>query len=96
LPTGSHAPRLKENEVESISRFLTENGMSADPIWLVEAHRRGLSLAMAKTVYDQNRERYEGFSRKLRQPAEITGAALFNAFMLDCERHLRNRGYQAI
>jgi hypothetical protein len=95
-PTGGHAPRLKENEVESISRFLTENGMSADPIWLIEAHRQGLSLAMAKTVYDQNRERYEGFSRKLRQPVGIIAAALFNAFMLDCEKHLRKRGYQAI
>jgi hypothetical protein len=95
-PTGSEAPKLKENEVELICRFLTEKSMVVDRLWLIEKHRRGLSFAMAKTVYDRNQQRYEAYLRKLKQPIEITGAALFNAFMLDCEKHQRKAVYQAI
>lgn len=95
-PAGSDVPKLKENEVELICRFLTENNMVVDRRWLIEKHRLGLSLAMAKTVYDRNKERYDGYVRKLKQPVEITGAALFNAFMLDCEKHQRKAVYQAI
>jgi hypothetical protein len=95
-PTGSDVPKLKENEVELICRFLTEKSMVVDRLWLIERHRRGLSLAMAKTVYQRNEERYDGYLRKLKQPIDITGAALFNAFMLDCEKHQRKAGYQTI
>lgn len=95
-PAGSDVAKLKENEVELICRFLTENNMVVDRLWLIEKHRRGLSLAMAKTVYERNQQRYEGYLRKLNQPVEITGAALFNAFMLDCEKHQRKAVYQPI
>jgi hypothetical protein len=95
-PARSDVPKLKENEVELICRFLTGNNMVVDRLWLIERHRRGLSLAMVKTVYERNKERYDGYLRKLKQPVEITGAALFNAFMLDCEKHQRKAGYQTI
>ncbi len=95
-PVGSDAPKLKENEVELICRFLTEKNMVVDRLWLIEKHRQGLSLAMAKTVYERNQQRYDGYLRKLKQPVEITGAALFNAFMLDCEKHQRKAVYQPI
>jgi hypothetical protein len=95
-PPENAVPRLKENEVELICRFLTENGMQVDRLWLIESHRRGLCLATAKTVYDLNKERYDGYLRKLNQPAQITGAALFNAFMLDCEKYQRKAVYPPI
>jgi hypothetical protein len=92
--TADVAPRLKENEVESICRFLTEKAMVVDRTWLIESHRRGLSFVMVKSVYARNKQRYDNYARKLRQPAQITGTALFNAFMLDCEKH-RRKTYQA-
>jgi len=92
--TADVAPRLKENEVESICRFLTEKAMVVDRTWLIESHRRGLSFVMVKSVYAGNKQRYDNYARKLRQPAQITGTALFNAFMLDCEKH-RRKTYQA-
>jgi hypothetical protein len=93
--TADDAPRLKENEVELICRFLAQKALVVDRTWLIESHRRGLSLAMVQSVYDRNKERYENYARKLRQPEQITGTALFNAFMLDCEKHQRKAAYQA-
>jgi transposase len=94
-PTQGAVAKLKENQVELMCRFLAANGMVVDRTWLIESYRKGLSLAMVKTVYDQNKQRYDNYCRKLRQPAHITGTALFNAFMLDCERHQRKASYQA-
>jgi hypothetical protein len=90
---GSEAPKVKENEVELICRFLEENGMVVDTVSLVQLHRQGLSLAMAKTVYERNRARYSSFLRKLRQPRQIIGSALFNAFVLDCVKCQRKPAY---
>jgi len=87
-------PKVKENEVELISRFLTENGMVVDQPWLIENHRRGLTLAKAKLIYSRNKERYDKFCRKLRQPENIKGTALFNAFMIDCDKHQRKAKYE--
>lgn len=95
-PTQGAVAKLKENEVELMCRFLAANGMVVDRTWLIESYRKGLSLATVKTVYDQNKQRYDNYCRKLRQPVQITGTALFNAFMLDCERHQRKASYQAL
>lgn len=92
-PAGSEAPKVKENEVELICRFLEENEMVVDTVSLVQLHRQGLSLAMAKTVYECNQARYSSYLRKLRQPRQITGTALFNAFMLDCVKCQRKPAY---
>ena len=58
------------------------------------ARELNTSLTTVKLVYCQNRQRYDNYCRKLRQPRQITGTALFNAFMLDCERHLRKAAYR--
>lgn len=92
-PDRSRLPNLKENEVELICHFLEENGMVVDRGSLIERHRQGLSLAMAKTIYERNKARYESYLRKLRQPPRITGCALFNAFILDCTKHQRKVAY---
>jgi hypothetical protein len=92
-PTRYSPPKLKENEVELISHFLQQKGMVVDTVSLIQLHRRGLSLQMAKMVYQRNQARYDRFLRKLRQPPQITGAALFNAFMLDCTKYQRKAVY---
>ena len=92
-PAESSLPKLKENEVELICRFLQENAMVVDRVSLIQLHRHGLSLALAKTVYEHNQPRYASYLRKLRQPPQVTGAALFNAFMLDCGKCLRKAVY---
>lgn len=92
-PQKSSAPQLKQNEVELIRRFLEEKAMLVDTVALIERHRQGLSLSVAKAIYEQNRQRYEHYLKKLRQPPQIAGTALFNAFMLDCIRYQRKTGY---
>lgn len=84
---------VKENEVERIIGFLAENTMVVDRITLIEYHRKGLTLSIAQTIYEHNRARYDSYRLKLRQPPEITGKAIFNAFILDCSKHQRNIGY---
>jgi hypothetical protein len=78
------------NAVELISAFLQEKKMVVDRPRLIDIHLRGLTLDAAKAIYRQNRKRYIAYAIKLRQPETITGKALFNAFILDCERQLSN------
>lgn len=79
---------IEANEVELIAEYLQAQKMLVDRLALIKIHTKGLSLATAKTVYAQNKERYSAYSIKLRQPEQIMGTALFNAFILDCQRHL--------
>lgn len=76
------------NAVELISAYLQEKKMAVDRPRLIDIHLRGLTLETAKAIYRQNRKRYIAYAIKLRQPEAITGKALFNAFILDCERQL--------
>ncbi len=92
-PNKTSLTGVKENEVERIIGFLAENTMVVDRAALIECHRKGLTLPMAKAIYECNRERYDGYRLKLRQSPEITGKALFNAFILDCSKHQRNIRY---
>jgi len=62
--------------------------MVVDRLRLIEIHRGGLTLDIAKAIYAENSERYVAYSIKLKQPDSITGTALFNAFILDCQRRL--------
>jgi hypothetical protein len=92
-PPHTPAPQLQANEVELIAKFLEENSMVVDMAVLIERHRKGLSLAMAKAIYQSNKARYDRYLLKLRQPPHITGLALFNAFILDCTKHQRKNVY---
>lgn len=76
------------NAVERISDYLREQKMVVDRLRLIEIHHGGLTLDIAKAIYAENRVRYAAYSIKLKQPDSITGTALFNAFILDCERRL--------
>jgi hypothetical protein len=81
-------PTLEANAVELILAYLESQKMVVDRLALIKVHHQGLTLEVAKTIYKQNQRRYNAYSTKLRQPEKITGKALFNAFILDCQRHL--------
>jgi hypothetical protein len=81
-------PTLEANPVELILAYLESQKMVVDRLALIKVHHQGLTLEVAKTIYAQNQGRYNAYSTKLRQPEKITGKALFNAFILDCQRHL--------
>lgn len=81
-------PQVEANPVELMTDWLESKKMTVDRISLIEIHHQGVTLEIAKLIYEQNRSRYTAYSSKLRQPLKITGKALFNAFILDCQRHL--------
>lgn len=81
-------PSFEPNEVELISAYLEKQKMVVDRQRLITIHLRGLSFDGAQCIYTRNKKRYESYAIKLRQPDTITGKALFNAFVLDCERQL--------
>jgi hypothetical protein len=89
-PKTSSGPRLPPNEVEQISEFLENNGMLVDRVALIDKHRNGLTLEIAKDIYDGNKTRYQNYALKLDQSKQRSGIALFNAFLIDCQRYQRS------
>jgi hypothetical protein len=81
-------PSFESNEVELITAYLEKQKMVVDRQRLITIHLRGVSFDVAQSIYTRNKKRYESYAIKLRQPDTITGKALFNAFVLDCERQL--------
>jgi hypothetical protein len=77
------------NELDRIIVFLEENGMIVDRPSLVDIYQKGLSLGVAKQIYQHNQKRYTIYAKKMRQPENIKSSALFNAFILDCQKHQR-------
>ncbi len=81
--------KIESNEVELIATFLEQQGMMIERVSLIEKKGNGLTLATAKDIYKRNKRRYKNFLLKLNQPQEKIGIAMFNAFLLDCERQQR-------
>ncbi len=77
------------NELEQIIIFLEQHSMVVDRPALIEYHHNGLSLAMAENVFRLNQNRYSAFMKTIRQPEKRVGEAVYNAFLLDCQNHLR-------
>jgi len=82
--------KIEASEVERIETFLEQQGMVVERHLLIEKKKNGLTLDVAKEVYSRNRRRYRRFLLKLNHPPEMKGVAMFNAFLLDCERRQRN------
>lgn len=80
---------LEPNELEEIICFLEQCSMVVDCPVLIRYHHKGLTLVMAKNVFQLNQSRYSTFMKKIRQPEKRTGEAVFNAFLLDCLPLLR-------
>ncbi len=85
--TGVGHPEV--NELDRIIIFLECRSMVIDRPSLIEIYKNGLSLHMAKEIYQHNQKRYSRYIKKMRQPESRKGAALFNAFILDCQYHQR-------
>ncbi|MCP4217981.1 MAG: integrase, partial [bacterium] len=81
-------PPVEPNQVELITAYLEKQKMVVDRQRLITVYHRGLTRDVAQSIYTQNKQRYDSYAIKLRQPEKITGTALFNAFVLDCERQL--------
>ncbi len=77
------------SEMELTITFLEQHGMIVNRPALIEIHHKGLNLAMTKNIFHLNQNRYVSYMKKIRQPEKRKGEALFNAFLLDCQNHLR-------
>jgi hypothetical protein len=85
-PVGSVA---EQNETERIARFLESKGMAVDFKEIVERREKGLTLTIATRVHEVNKKRYESYEAKIRLPREAKAKAIFDAFLLDCDRRLQ-------
>lgn len=81
---------IPKNEVELISEFLEQQGMLIDPTALINANQKGLTIDITKKIYQRHQERYESYSKKINHSGAAIGKALFNAFLVDYDRHQRN------
>ena len=77
------------SEIELITSFLEQHGLTVGRPALIECYNNGLTLVMTKKVFQLNQNRYSAYMKKIRQPEKRKGEALFNAFLLDCQNHLR-------
>jgi hypothetical protein len=89
VKSSAEAGRPEVNELDQIIAFLEENSMAVDRPSLIEIYQKGLSLGVTKKIYQHNQKRYTAYLKKMRQPENIKGVALFNAFILDCQNHQR-------
>lgn len=81
---------ITKNEVEQITDFLEQKSMLIDHGLLVNARTKGLTLDMAKAIYHRHHERYERYAKTINHTGSVIGKALFNAFLVDYERHQQN------
>ena len=77
------------NDLDRIIALLEQHSMVVDRPPLIEIWHKGLSLDMAKQIFNHNQKRYSAYVKKMRQSEGRKGMALFNAFILDCQNHQR-------
>ncbi len=82
---------VEPNELDRIIAFLQDHDMVVDRCALIELYHKGLGLSVAQEVFQHNQQRYINYAQKMRQPETRKGAAIFNAFVLDCQNHQRRR-----
>lgn len=87
--TEQASKRLQINEVEQMGAFLEARGMAVDTGALIARHRQGLTLKMAKQIYQKNQARYDTYAVRLKNAPEKLPVALFNAFVMDYDRQQR-------
>jgi hypothetical protein len=82
-------PNIKDihvppNEISTMIDFLEQHGLIVDRPTLIEIYHKGIDFNRAKTIYSLNQQRYHTYTKKIRQPVQLKGTALFKAFVLDC------------
>ena len=86
-PTPAPAP-VPPDELDTIIVLLEKHNMAVDRPVLIEMYHKGLTLARAEKVLYHNQSRYADYMKKINQPDERKNQALFNAFMLDCQKSI--------
>ncbi len=76
------------DELDTIIALLEKHNMAVDRPILIEVYHKGLTLSLAEQVLHHNQSRYADYMKKMNQPEERKNQALFNAFMLDCQKSL--------
>lgn len=76
------------DELDTIIALLEKHNMVVDRPALIEIYHKGLTLARAEQVLHHNQSRYADYMKKMNQPDSRKNQALFNAFMLDCQKSL--------
>ncbi len=84
----SSAPAPVPDELDTIIALLEKHNMAVDRPILIEVYHKGLTLSRAEQVLHHNQSRYADYMKKMNQPEERKNQALFNAFMLDCQKSL--------
>lgn len=79
---------LPPDELDRIIHLLSKHGMVVDRPTLIDVYHRGITLDRATQILQRNQERYAAYLKKMNQPKTRKGAALFNAFILDCHKTL--------
>jgi len=85
-PPESESPLSKPDEFDMIILLLEKHDMAIDRPVLIEVYHKGLTLHRAKQVLEYNQSRYTDYIKKIRQPEVRKKQALFNAFILDCQK----------
>ena len=88
-PPETDIVKVEPDELDRIIAFLEHHNMVVDRPPLIEAYQKGLSLDETKKIFDHNQARYTAYMKKTRQPENRKAMALFNAFILDCQKHQR-------
>jgi hypothetical protein len=86
-PAPSTSP-VPPDELDTIIILLEKHNMAVDRPALIEVYHKGLTLARAKQVLHHNQSRYADYMKKINQPDDRKNQALFNAFMLDCQKSI--------
>jgi hypothetical protein len=86
-PAPAPAP-MPPDELDTIITLLEKHNMAVDRPALIEIYHKGLTLARAEQVLYHNQSRYADYMKKMNQPDDRKNQALFNAFMLDCQKSI--------
>jgi hypothetical protein len=78
--------REQMNEVEQIAVYLEDKGFHIDMTILIEKYKQGLTLSKSEIIYGENHQRYERYSQRILTDKQSAGLAMFNAFIMDCDR----------
>jgi hypothetical protein len=79
---------VQPDELDTIIILLEKHNMVVDRPALIEIYHKGLTLARAEQVLQHNQSRYTDYIKKMNQPQTRKNQALFNAFILDCQKSI--------
>ena len=81
---------VEPDELSMIIDFLEQHNMIVDRPTLIEAYHKGMTLTQTKRIFNHNQARYMAYMKKMKQPEKRKGMALFNAFILDCQKFVNS------